>query len=208
MAYFPMFIELKNMPCLVVGGGKMAVRKVKVLQDFDAEVTVLAKEFLPVFYEMEQVLLRKKTFGFSDLQGFQLVVAATDDEKLNHEIALECKRRGIFVNAVDQPSDCSFIFPAYVKEGDVVAAFSSGGKSPVIAQYLKEIMKENIPAELEEAADFLGSIRDTVKDRVEKLPDRKELYQRLLEYIVETHHLPEDSLLETMIEEYRNEEEK
>ena len=67
MAYFPMFIELKNMPCLVVGGGKMAVRKVKVLQDFDAEVTVLAKEFLPVFYELEQVLLRKKTFGFSDL---------------------------------------------------------------------------------------------------------------------------------------------
>lgn len=207
MAYFPMFIELKNMPCLVVGGGKTAVRKVNVLQDFEAEVTVLSEEFLPVFYEMINLKLRQKTFEFSDLQGFQLVVAATDDEKLNHVIAHECRQKGIFVNAVDQPSDCSFIFPAYEKEGDVVAAFSSGGKSPVIAQYLKEIMKENIPAALEEAADFLGSIRDTVKDRVEKISERKELYQRLLEYIVETHQLPEEALVEKMIEEYDKGEE-
>ena len=175
MAYFPMFIELKNMPCLVIGGGAVAVRKVQVLKEFEAEVTVLSEQFVPALEERTDIVKIKKSFERSDLSGFFLVVAATDDVILNRSISEECKKRNIFVNVVDQQEDCGFIFPSYLKRGEVVAAFSSGGKSPALAKRLKQIMEENIPEETEDAAEFLGRLRERVKREIDNPLGRKQL---------------------------------
>ena len=135
MAYFPMFVQLKNKKCLVIGGGRIALRKIEVLKDFEADVTVIAPEMIPQIRQIDKIRRIFRTFMEEDFKEAELVVAATNDPKVNSEISKICMQRKIPVNAVDQKEDCSFIFPSYVKEGEVVAAFSSGGQSPLITQY-------------------------------------------------------------------------
>ena len=135
MAYFPMFVQLKNKKCLVIGGGRIALRKIEVLKDFEADVTVIAPEMIPQIRQIDKIRRMFRTFMEEDFKEAELVVAATNDPKVNSEISKICMQKKIPVNAVDQKEDCSFIFPSYVKEGEVVAAFSSGGQSPMITQY-------------------------------------------------------------------------
>ena len=134
MAYFPMFVQLKNKKCLVIGGGRIALRKIEVLKDFEADVTVIAPEMIPQIRQIDKIRRIFRTFMEEDFKEAELVVAATNDPKVNSEISKICMQKKIPVNAVDQKEDCSFIFPSYVKEGEVVAAFSSGGQSPMITQ--------------------------------------------------------------------------
>ena len=185
MSYFPMFVELKNRRCLVVGGGRIALHKVKVLEDFGAAVTVAAPEILPEIRERADVICREKKFDLADLDGHELVVAATNDAKLNSQISEACRRAGIPVNAVDQMQDCDFIFPAYLKEGEVVAAFSSGGQSPALTQYLKEQMRPVMTPLLGELAARLGEIRELVRRRTRNESERKRIYQELLRETLE-----------------------
>ena len=155
MAYFPMFVQLKNKKCLVIGGGRIALRKIEVLKDFEADVTVIAPEMIPQIRQIDKIRRIFRTFMEEDFKEAELVVAATNDPKVNSEISKICMQRKIPVNAVDQKEDCSFIFPSYVKEGEVVAAFSSGGQSPMITQYLKEKIKPNLTEELGQIAQIL-----------------------------------------------------
>ncbi len=198
MAYFPMFVDLKNKPCLIVGGGMVAYRKVKVLLDFEAMVTVVAKEVCRELSDPERdsmkldlVELKEKQFEEKDCQGMALVIAATDDENLNHEIAQYCKSKGIPVNAVDQKEDCSFIFPSYVKEQNLVAAFSSGGNSPVLTQYLKGKEQEILTPFLGELNEAMGHLRQSVIDAYDTEEQRKEAFKEILYKAIESETLPE-----------------
>lgn len=180
MSYFPMFIQLKGESCLVVGGGAVALRKVEVLQDFGAAVLVTAPAILPEIKSRNGVRWREGCFDPRDLKGQRLVVAATDRKEENHRISLLCRERGIPVNAVDQTEDCDFIFPSYLRSGEVVAAFSSGGQSPVVTQYLKERTSPVMTEVLGELAEQLGSLREQVKQAVDE-KQRKAVYQALLQ---------------------------
>lgn len=181
MSYFPLFMELKDRDCLVVGGGRVAWHKVKVLMDFGARVSVVAPAILPEMGELGPVQQFQREFSDGDVKGRTLVVAATDDEGLNRRISGLCQEHGIPVNAVDQIQDCSFIFPAYVKQGEVVAAVSSGGQSPVMTQYLKAQIKPVMTEEIGELAACLGGIRDIVRSTVRTEKARKQLYEELLQ---------------------------
>jgi uroporphyrin-III C-methyltransferase/precorrin-2 dehydrogenase/sirohydrochlorin ferrochelatase/precorrin-2 dehydrogenase/sirohydrochlorin ferrochelatase len=117
MAYFPMFVDLKNKLCLVVGGGTIALRKVRVLLDFGACVKVVAEQIIPEIEQCSKRLtLCKRAFEEDDLEGCAIVIAATENAALNHTIAELAGARGILVNAVDRQEDCTFIFPSYVRE--------------------------------------------------------------------------------------------
>lgn len=179
MAYFPMFVQLEGSPCLVVGGGGIALRKVRALKDFGARVLVAADEILDEIKGMDGVAWQERGFLAEDLEGMALVVAATDNKEENHRISCLCREKRIPVNAVDQIEDCSFIFPAYLKEGEVVAAFSSGGQSPVVAQYLKEQARPRVTGLLGDLAAQLGDMRGTVK-KMEPAGRRKAVYEELL----------------------------
>ncbi|RGJ70834.1 bifunctional precorrin-2 dehydrogenase/sirohydrochlorin ferrochelatase [Eubacterium sp. TM05-53] len=154
MAYFPFFIDITDCKALVVGSGPIAQNKIKILKEFGAKVTVLSKQ------ENSDVT---KEFEIEDLDGFNIVVAATNDSQLNHKISLECKKRNILVNAVDQKEDCTFIFPSYIKQKDVVAAFSSSGKNPVLCQYLKKENESIVTRQLGEINDRMEMIRKELK---------------------------------------------
>ena len=179
MAYFPMFVDIKKKKCLIVGGGTVALRKVQVLLDFGADVVVVALEVISKIKEYP-VTVYQRNFEKEDLQGCELVVAATDDAGLNHKIAEAAQKQKIPVNAVDQQEDCSFIFPSYVREQELVGAFSSGGNSPVLTQYLKKYMAQILTAELGEANAYLGSIRPVVKKELDTEAMRKKVYQQVL----------------------------
>ncbi len=206
MSYFPMFIELNGRRCLVVGGGGIALHKIRVLKEFGADVLVVSPTVLPEILELKGVSYRRKSFDRSDLAGQELVVAATDDAEQNRRISELCREKHIPVNAVDQIKDCSFIFPAYLKEGEVVAAFSSGGQSPATAQYLKEAMRQVLTPLLSETADRLGKIRPRVREEIGRQSDRKEVYRRILRRALESGEPPSEDEMARMIASYQKQD--
>lgn len=202
MAYFPMFIELDNQECLIVGGGQVAWRKVRVLKDFGAKVTVIAPEVIPEIRQEAGVNCLLRTCRAEDLEGKELVVAATDDKNENGKIARMCKAQKIPVNAVDQIEECSFIFPSYVRRGDVVAAFSSGGNSPVLTQYLKAKMMREMPQDLGLLNQYMGELREEVKQRVHTEQMRKQAFQEILALGLAKENLPEREEIDIIIQKY------
>ena len=202
MAYFPMFVQLKNKKCLVIGGGRIALRKIEVLKDFEADVTVIAPEMIPQIRQIDKIRRIFRTFMEEDFKEAELVVAATNDPKVNSEISKICMQRKIPVNAVDQKEDCSFIFPSYVKEGEVVAAFSSGGQSPMITQYLKEKIKPNLTEELGQIAQILESLRAFAKSCIATEQQHKEFYKELLQIGLKDIDSLEEQRINEIIQKY------
>ena len=199
MAYFPMFINLEGEPCLIVGGGKIALRKVQVLRDFGAQVTVAAPEILEEIKSADGVICLYQEYSEELLNGMKLVVAATADAGKNRDISKKCKELGIPVNAVDQMEDCTFIFPSYIRSQDLVAAFSSSGKSPLMTQYLKSQIEPSMTSFTGDLTEYLGSIRTEVKAKVATEPLRKKVYQQVLGYAMEHESLPDAAELDRMI---------
>lgn len=202
MAYFPMFIQLEKVSCLIVGGGKIALQKVKVLDEFEADITVVSPKIIKEILVFG-VTCYIKEFENDDLDGKAMVVAATDDNALNHKIARLCRERKILVNTVDQIENCDFIFPSYIKEGAIVIGISSSGKSPVITQHLKSKMQEIVTKQIGQLADFLGGLRQRVKKEVKTEEKRKMVYQDLLYTGLQKKNLPDKKETEEIIQKYK-----
>lgn len=206
MIYFPMMVALSGKKCLIIGGGKVAERKVRVMQDFAADVTVIATNVSEQIKKNDNITWSERCYTQDDIAGADVVIAATDDPVQNHVISELCKNQKIPVNAVDQVEDCTFIFPSYWKQGDVVAAFSSGGNSPVVTQYLKEKTKEVVPDLIGEIADILGSLRKRVKMNVSSEKERKACFAEIFSLAIEKNAIPSDPEIEFILLKYENKE--
>lgn len=210
MAYFPMFVDMMERECLIVGGGNVAYRKMIVMLDFGAKVTVVAEDICDELRKLKiddiasedktgsytankenRITFIKRRFERKDCDGMEMVIAATDDNALNHEIAEYCKANGIMVNAVDQKADCSFIFPSYIKEKNLVAAFSSGGNSPVLTQYLKGKEQEILTPFLGELNEYMGQIREKVIAQYDTEAERKRVFKEILCAAIDNGRIPE-----------------
>ncbi len=141
MKYYPIFLDLKDRPVLVVGAGKVALRKTRALLEAGARVTVVAPEWEA---EFEDLPVRRVARGFraSDLAGAVLVFAATDDRLVNHRIGVAAKGRGVFANIADSGAEGDFIVPARVQRGAVQIAVSTGGESPRLSAELRKRLEE------------------------------------------------------------------
>lgn len=210
MAYFPMFVDMTERECLIVGGGNVAYRKVIVMLDFGAKITVVAEDICDELRKLtiddiasedktgsytankeNRITFIKRRFERKDCDGMEMVIAATDDNALNHEIAEYCKANGIMVNAVDKKADCSFIFPSYIKEKNLVAAFSSGGNSPVLTQYLKGKEQEILTPFLGELNEYMGQIREKVIAQYDTEAERKRVFKEILCAAIDNGRIPE-----------------
>lgn len=163
MSYFPFFIEIKDKPCLVVGGGMVALRKIEKLLPFGAEITVVSPAFCTEAAEMAGIRRIERGFRPTDIEGMCFVIGATDDAAVNQEISTLCREKGIPVNIVDDREKCSFFFPALIKRGEFVAGFSSGGGSPLAAQYIRKRVEAEIPDGFERVVEVLADVRERVK---------------------------------------------
>lgn len=206
MAYFPMFVEMKNKKCLIIGGGKVAYRKAQVMLDFEAEVSLIAPLIIEEIKRLPNVFYKERAFTSEDLEGQEVVIAATDDKELNHKISIWCKEHKVPVNVVDQEDECTFIFPAYLKTGQVVSAFSSGGQGPVITQYLKRQMSPYMTENLGNVASYMGRQRAEVKAKItQSEAKRKEVYERLLQIGLEEQRIPTRKEFIAILETIQNE---
>ncbi len=183
MDFLPVFLNLHHRPCLIIGGGVVALRKAQLLLRAGSLVTAIAPAFHPDFEalaEAGKIALEPKAFEPEDLNGFSLAIAATDDRLLNTTIATAARQRGILINVVDQPDLCDFIMPAIVDRSPVVIAVSSGGRAPVLARLLKAQLESLIPANFGKLADLAGRFRLRVKQAISSQDLRRRFWEQTL----------------------------
>lgn len=187
MAYFPFMIDISNKNCLVVGGGSIAFHKVKLLTEFGVHIQVIAPRIDEPMQELaekavQSIELVERRFQEDDIAGMDFVVAATDDKQLNCHISDLCMQKNILINSVDMPEVCSFIFPAMIKDKDLLIAVSSGGKSPAAAAYMKRKISHCVPEYSGEMIETIGEYRAYILEHVDTAKKRKEIFNQLLEY--------------------------
>ena len=183
MAYFPFFLELRNLPCLAIGGGQVAFAKVKSLLSCGAKVTVVSPQLvtgLKGLTRQKQIRWRRGRFRSSDLNGVQVVVAATDDQAVNELASRLAKRKGVLINVVDQPALCSFIFPSVVRRGKLVIAISTGGVSPGLSKWIRKDLQRRYGPELGDLLKKMARVRDRIKRKIPSYNRRKKLLEKAL----------------------------
>ncbi len=156
--YFPVSLRVGGEPCLVVGGGRVALQKTRSLLASGARVTVVSPEPAAAFRRLRVDLLRRR-FRAGDVDGRVLAIAATDVPAVNRAVFDACRRRGIPVNVVDVPELCTFIVPSVARRGPVTVSVSTGGLSPSLAKALRERLEALLPASLGLLARRLGANR-------------------------------------------------
>lgn len=213
MSYFPFMIELNNERCLIAGGGTVAYRKVCSMLEFGAVVTVVSPEFCLELLELaEQVntpdkycaatsddrgsvenfadysgclTLVKRRVQPQDIDGSFVVIMATDDEKVNHDMAELCRQQRILVNVVDVKSDCGFYFPAIIKDKEVVISVSTGGQSPVLAGTIKRNIESHLGRSYGDIAERMGELREQIKAQIDGEEERKKAFQQMVRSLLD-----------------------
>jgi precorrin-2 dehydrogenase/sirohydrochlorin ferrochelatase len=160
--YYPVFLDLEDRLCVVVGGGAVAFRKVEALLANGAVVRVVAPEISRSILRFQGLEIRKKKYDKSDLKGAFLVFAATDSEETNKAVSMDALNLNVFCNVVDTPALCSFIVPSVVDKGPIKIAISTGGISPALSKKLRQDLSVALGNEYEILARILGRIRPIV----------------------------------------------
>ena len=184
MKFFPVFLNLQQRPCIVVGGNDNAARKIRLLLNAGASITVISEQLS----ESTQRLITDKSlthltkpFQTTDLQGAALVIAATDSYEINQSVSQAAQQSGIPVNVVDQPDLCSFIVPSLVDRSPVLVAISTGGTAPVLARLLRARLETLIPSSYGRLAGLMANLRSQVKQRFPDIDDRRRFWEGILQ---------------------------
>ncbi len=180
MDFLPISLKVAGRPCLVVGGGEVAARKVALLRRAGARVTVVAPQIDAVLAEQEGVQCQRRAFAEKDLDGVVLVIAATDDMTLNRQVAELAEKRSLPVNVVDDPQRCSFTLPSIVDRSPVVVAVATGGASPVLARVLRSKLESYIPAAYGRLATLMAEYREKVKQRFGRVRERRRFWESVI----------------------------
>ncbi len=160
--HYPVFLDLKHKPCVVVGGGSVAVRKVEDLLEAEADVTVVASRPSAPLEDLAtggRIDLITRPYREGDLYGAVLVISATDDRTVNRAVAEEAHREGALVNVVDAPDLCDFYVPAVLRRGSLVIAISTSGRSPALARSVREDLEMLLGPEYETALEVVHTLR-------------------------------------------------
>ena len=184
MDLLPIFINIKNKKCVVVGGGEVAFRKATLLlragADLNIVAPVLSDELRKLCVDTDCAITARE-FEEADINNAILVVAATDDLKTNERVSVIASTLNIPVNVVDQPHLCSFIMPSIVDRSPIVVAISSGGSSPILTRKLKELNEAMIPGRIDKLAELLGSFRGRVKSEINDFSARIRFWENVLD---------------------------
>ena len=186
MAYFPMYVDISDKKCVVVGGGRIAFHKIEILEQFGTKITVISPFIGDDIYALSKkvekpLIFIEREFMDSDIFDARLVVAATDNVALNSHISDICKEKDILVNVVDVKEECTFIFPAIVKRDKLVISISTGGSSPAMASRIKKNIESAIPAYYSSIIELMGEHREYIKKEIHTQRERKKVYNELID---------------------------
>jgi len=185
MKLYPLMANLEYCNVLVVGGGEVATRKVRVLIGTGAHIQVVSPDFTP---EVESLISKGKIVGFrrafsyDDLPESSLVFAATDDPNLNDNISQKAREMGIPVNNVTNPEGCTFFVPSQLVRGDLTLSISSAGKSPATTKWIRRNLEKLIGPEYETLVEWMGTLRKQLSDKAYTTSQIREISEYLLDH--------------------------
>ncbi len=183
MSYFPINVDISNRPCTVVGGGRVAQRKVKGLLAHGAAVTLISPAVTKELEMMaDQGLIAWIDRGYKpgDLAGSFMVIAATDDEAVQEQVHAEAEAGNLLLNVADVTKWCNFILPATVRQGDLAISISTAGKSPALAKRLRQELERSFGPEYNLALELMGSLRPVVLAKGLPHSKNKLIFEELL----------------------------
>lgn len=211
MDFLPVFMRLRQQRVLLVGGGKVALRKAQLLLRAQAELTVVAPD---ICAELKELLVsphsaQRRSYQESDLDGVALVVAATDNTLLNRRVSQAAHARKLPVNVVDEPALCSFIFPSIVDRSPLLVAVSSGGSSPVLSRLLRARLETLIPSSYGSLVNLMARYRDSVKARILNTRLRMRFWESIIngpvaELVLSGQQERAEALLQATLSQARN----
>jgi len=184
MQYYPIFLDIKGRSCLVVGGGDVGTRKVEMLLECGASVTVIsidATEALLRLAKDQSITLELRAYRSLDLKGRFLVIGATNDEQLNQQLSLDAEKQNMLCNIADRPAACNFILPAIVQQGDLVMAISTSGKSPAFAKKLRKDLERQYNEAYAVFLNLMGAIRSRLLMEKHAPEQHKPLFQQIIQ---------------------------
>jgi len=182
MGYYPIFVELAGRRCLVVGGGNVAITKVTGLLNAEGEVTVVSPDLHPLLQNLlDEGRIRHiaREYQQGDVEGYDIVMVATDDGAINRTVATHAREQKIWVNSSDDFPNCDFILPSVVRKGKIVLAASTGGASPALARRLRKDLEAFLTDEYALLGDVLAEVRREL--RAAKVAVDAEVWQRAID---------------------------
>lgn len=185
MFYLPLFHRLQGQPCLVIGGGQTALRKLRWLVRAGAQITVIAPEVDPAIQRMRdagELVIERKTF-YSDAihPQLRLVISATDAPQVSEAVFVAAMKQGVLVNCVDRTELCTVIFPAIIDRFPILVAVSSMGQSPTLSRSVRGWIETRLPLQLGRLADLAGNLRTQVKQKLSSVDARKGFWDAVFE---------------------------
>ncbi|MDO8489110.1 MAG: bifunctional precorrin-2 dehydrogenase/sirohydrochlorin ferrochelatase [Candidatus Omnitrophota bacterium] len=182
--YYPINLALENKKCVVIGAGQVALRKAKRLLEYGAAVSVIGEEIVPQLrrlFERKRIIFKNKRATLKDLEGAFLVVAATDDRKINASISAYCLKKNILVNVVDFPKECNFILPSVLRRGSLTISVSTDGVSPALAKKIRHDIQQSFGIEYTKLLHLLRKIRPEALKKIKNPRARNLFFQKIFQ---------------------------
>lgn len=182
--YYPVALDLRDRPCLVVGGGAVAEAKVRALVAAGARVMVVSPaltEGLASLVAVGEVRHERRPYRSSDIEGYALAFAATDDREVTRRVADDARRHGVWLNAADDPAFCDFILPAVLRRGRLTVAVSTGGASPALASWIRRELEARFGEAYAGLVEVVAAVRAEV--RCEPAPPSADTWRRALDAV-------------------------
>jgi len=184
MSFYPVFVQLEGKKVVVVGGGNVAYRKVLALLECGAAIHLAGRALTPELKQMvenEEIHFLGREFSEDSLENAFMIIAATDDKDLNHHISTCARKKGVLVNAVDQPPDCDFIVPSILKRGDLQIAISTSGKSPALARRIRKSLEVQFGEEYETFLAMMGRLRKEILSLGLPQKENSRIFQKIVD---------------------------
>lgn len=212
MDYLPIFLDLKQQACLVVGGGSVATRKCKLLLKAQASITVVSPELTDALQELVkqgEISWIQSLFTSTHITEQRLVIAATNDEMINQAVHEAAQQKNILTNMTDDPDSSDFIFASVLDRSPIVVAVSSGGESPVLARNLRARLETLIPPGYSKLGELMGKYREAVKNKFDEIGQRRQFWDSVLSGPVADHVMAgREGIAEQILQEQLADENK
>jgi siroheme synthase-like protein len=163
--YYPIYLNICDRKCIVIGGGQVALRKVQILLEYGAEVDVISPELDPELLKLangNQVRTFPREYKDGDLNNAFVAIAATDSDEINRQVAAEARKKSILINVVDDAEYSDFIVPSVMRRGDITITVSTSGKSPALAKKLRTQIEQDIGEEYVPLTDLIAEVRGEI----------------------------------------------
>jgi precorrin-2 dehydrogenase/sirohydrochlorin ferrochelatase len=184
MKYYPVYLDLRKRPSVVIGGGRVAERKILSLLEAGAAVTVVSPLLTPKLAELAaagKIVHREKKFEDTDITGAYLVVAATDSEEINRTVGRICRNRQVLVNVAAPPEESTFIVPSLVDRGELLIAISTCGASPALSRKIRQELEERYGPEYDLFLEKMAMLRRRLAGEVRDVAARRSFFKALVD---------------------------